>query len=107
MGVKKFGANKSIMKTLNSLGKTSTKVFIIGDGDAEAQKLKNATPITINDQRLEDVFFTFFLNEDSAYAMIARECWGETQSCFHSSDHYLVDGIITKMQKDYSLQEQI
>ncbi|MBI5236114.1 MAG: hypothetical protein HY886_07695 [Deltaproteobacteria bacterium] len=96
-----------MMSMLGHIGTLSTKVFVVGQGDDSFRDIKNATPIFIDDPRLKEVFFSFYLTEDSGYCLVCKENWGSTYSCFHSSDHYLVDGLINKFQVEYSLQEQL
>jgi hypothetical protein len=63
--------------------------------------------IPLNDERFSTVAFTFFINEDSAYAIVSKEGWSGTWSSFHTSDPVFVEGLITKLQRDYALQEQL
>ena len=94
-------------EALSSLAKSSTKVFIVGEDAHASEGIKNATAITLTDQRLGGGGFTFYLSEDSAYAVISKEAWGETHMCFHTSDPYVVEGLVTKFQRDFHLQEQL
>lgn len=96
-----------LIKNLGLAGVLATKVFLVGEGDNALWDIKNATPILLDDPRLRETFFTFFLNEDSGYGLISKENWGATYSCFHTADPYLVEGLITKFQSEYSLQEQL
>ncbi len=105
--VKDVDSNPPIVKTLRILGRTATKIFIVTDRETEDIDLKNATPVYIDDDRMGDKHFTFFLSEDSSYAFVSQETWGESLSCFHTSDPYLVEGLIARFQKDFSLQEQL
>ncbi|MBI5560293.1 MAG: hypothetical protein HY883_03370 [Deltaproteobacteria bacterium] len=112
IGTKRLSGAVPFKKELSSLGKTSTKIFLVGaaGGGGEGQEgldIRNVTTIHLTDHRIEGVYFTFFMNEDSSYALVARESWGDTHNCFHTSDPYVVEGIITKLQRDYSLQEQL
>jgi hypothetical protein len=111
-GILYFSARKispelPIVRALGETGITATKVFLAGKHEGNLVGFKNATPVYLDDPRLADTFFTFYLSEDSGYALILRENWGETYSCFHTSDPYLVEGLIYKFQTEYSLQEQL
>jgi len=96
-----------LLKSLNSAGALSAKVFLVGEGGSRSIEVKNATPILLDDPRLRETSFTFYLSEESGYALVCKENWGETFSCFHTSDEFLVEGLITKFQNEYSLQEQL
>lgn len=106
-GTRNLSASLPVVKNLNTAGTTATKVFLIGETENSAWEIKNAMPLTLDDPRLKEVFFTFILNEDTAYALICKENWGATFSCFHTADPVLVEGLITKFQNEYSLQEQL
>ncbi len=107
LAAKKISQGFPIMRNLNSAGKLSTKAFLVGEKEDNLWNIKNATPIVIDDPRLRETFFTFYLSEDAGYALIYRENWGSAFSCFHSADPYLVEGLISKFQREYSLQEQL
>jgi GGDEF domain-containing protein len=108
LGVKKITPDLRIKKVLDSIGTTATKIFIVGKGEKEERvEDKNFTSICLTDHRFKDTFFTFFLNEDVSYGIICKEAWGGGHSCFHTSDPYLVEGLVMKFQIDYFLQEQL
>lgn len=92
---------------LATAGKTNTKMFVVGTDRDRLKTIRNASIICFDDPRLSENFFTFYLGEDSGYAIVGRENWGETFSCFHTADEYLVEGLITKFQNEYQLQEQL
>ena len=103
----KISPELPIIRALGETGLTATRVFLAGKHEGNLVGFKNATPVYLEDPRLADTFFTFFLSEDSGYGLVLRENWGETYSCFHTSDPYLVEGLIYKFQTEYSLQEQL
>ena len=113
IGTKKITSDLPFKNHLDSIGKTSTKIFLVGEGVAgvagvgSALDIKNATTIALSDHRLETTYFTFYMSEDCAYALISKESWADTHNCFHTGDPYIVEGLITKLQRDYSLQEQL
>lgn len=94
-----------VLKALGSAGAIATRVFLVGEPEASASEVKNATQLPLNDPRLKEFLFTFFLSEDSGYALVCKENWGATFSCFHTADPVLVEGLISKFQGEYSLQE--
>lgn len=96
-----------VVKNLSSAGATATKVFLVGEGESGVWEIRNAMPLMLDDPRLRETFFTFFLSEDSAYALVCKENWGATISCFHTADPALVGGLISRFQNEYSLQEQL
>lgn len=108
LGVRKILPNLPILKAIDTIGTTSTKIFIVGEG-AEEKKwdMSKITPIYLSDARLLETFFLFFLGEDISYAVACKERWGEQYSCFHTVDPYLVEGLINKFQREYSLHEQL
>jgi len=108
LGVRKILPNLPVLKVLDTIGATSTKIFIVGEGAEEKKwNLPNMTPIYLSDARLLETFFLFFLGEDVSYAVACKERWGEQYSCFHTVDPYLIEGLINKFQREYSLQEQL
>jgi GGDEF domain-containing protein len=108
LGVKNVMGDLPVLKTLNAMGRTATNVFILGGGEKEETiETKSATTLSLTDLRLKQTYFTFFFNEDIAYALICKEAWGDAYTCFHTVDPYLVEGLIMKFQRDYSLQEQL
>ncbi len=107
IGAKKISKDLPIVDSLNSLGRTSTKIFLVGEGRQAGCDVKNATAIYLADHRLLTTYFTLFLSEDMAYGLICRESWGDAHNCFHTSDPYVVESLITKFQRDYTLQEQL
>jgi hypothetical protein len=106
-GTRNISASLPVVKMLSTAGSTATKVFLVGEGEGSVWEIRNAMPLLLDDPRLKETFFTFFLNEDTAYALICKENWGATYSCFHTADPVLVEGLITKFQNEYSLQEQL
>lgn len=104
---KRVSASLPFVKSLASAGTFATKVFLAGAREEGMGEVSNAKAEDIEDERLRETFLTLFLNEYSGYALACREGWGDTFSCFHSSDPYLVEGLINKFQKEYSLKEQL
>ncbi|MDP2689172.1 MAG: hypothetical protein Q8P48_03555, partial [Deltaproteobacteria bacterium] len=104
---KRISSSLPIIKSLGMAGNVAARVFLVGEAGPDLQEIKNATPVPLNDPRLKEIFFTFFLNEDTGYALVCREGWGGTLSCFHAADPVLVEGLITKFQGEYALGEQL
>lgn len=107
MGVKKFSDEMPIAKSIYSINKTATKIYIVGQGDKKKKEMGVAKVLILSDNRLLNTYFTLLLNEDMAYGIFCNESWGDAHSCFHTSDPYIVEALIEKFQKDYSLQEKL
>ncbi len=107
LGARKISPTLPVLKAVDTLGVTGTKIFIVGEGEEKRWSLSNATPVYLSDSRLLETFFVFFLGEDFSYAVACKERWGEQYSCFHTVDPYLIEGLINKFQKEYSLQGQL
>lgn len=107
LGARKITPTLPVLKAVDTLGATGTKIFIVGEGEEKKWNLSNATPVYLSDSRLLQTFFIFFLGEDFSYAVVCKERWGEQYSCFHTANPYLVEGLISKFQREYSLQEQL
>ncbi len=100
-------ADAPLIKAIEAAGAVSTRIFLVGQSDKSLRTVKNAAVLSIDDPRLNEMSFVFYLSEDSAYALLCRENWGATFSCFHTSDPFVVEGLISKFQNEYALQEQI
>ncbi|MEK7679563.1 MAG: hypothetical protein AAB356_05165, partial [Deltaproteobacteria bacterium] len=105
MNLKKVHGDHPVVRALNSSTPLAARIVLAGERDPDVGYIKNAASVYIDDERLRDTAFTFFLSEDSAYALICKETWGGAFSCFHTSDACLVDGLISKFQREYALQE--
>jgi hypothetical protein len=104
---KKISPDLPIVKVIKDAGNTATRIFLAGEYEKDILDFKNAAQVHMDDPRLNDTFFTFFLSEETGYALVLRENWGGTFSCYHTSDPYLVECLIVKFQREYSLQEQL
>jgi len=102
VSAKKISPSLPAVKGLAWAGATATKAFIAGERGEGSAEVKGASAIYLDDERLKETSLTFFLTEDSAYALICKEGWGGGFSCFHSSDPFLVEGLLLKFQKEYS-----
>lgn len=103
----KITTDMPILNTIATAGKTATKIFVVGTKKDPELEMRNATGITITDPRMSGFYFTFFINAKAAYAIICKEVWGDIYTCFHTSNPYIVEGLITKFQRDSMLQEQL
>ncbi|MFQ5329707.1 MAG: hypothetical protein ACE5D4_06950 [Thermodesulfobacteriota bacterium] len=103
----RFLSDKTLQRSMDGIGETNTKIFIIGEKGEDSVKLSHAIQIDLTDNRFLDTFFILLLRDDIAYAFIAREGWGGRVSCVHATEPYLITCLIEKLQRDYSLQEQL
>lgn len=106
-GTRNISGALPAVRRLGAAGAVATRVFLVGESGGSALDIPGAVPLVLDDPRLRETFFTFFFSEETAYALVCRENWGATFSCFHTSDPVLVEGLITKFQNEYSLQEQL
>lgn len=97
--------DEPVIRTLERIEHLSVKIFLICEDGANTREVRNGHRIIIDDPRLQELHMTFLLSEDSSYALICRESWGGSFTCFHTSDTTFVEGVITKLQSDFSLQE--
>ena len=104
---RKISASLPVAKGLAAVGPLASKIYLAGEAGDNIREIKNASLIILDDPRLKETFFTFYLTENSGYALVCKENWGATFSCFHTSDHYMVEGLINKFYKEYSLQEHL
>lgn len=107
LGARKITPNLPILKAPDSLGITAVKIFIVGEGEEKKWNMPNIIPLYLSDARLLETFFIFFLGEDISYTVVCKERWGEQYSCFHTVNPYVIEGLINKFQKEYSLQQQL
>jgi hypothetical protein len=103
---RKITPSMPVAKSLAVADGIATKVYLAGECDGSSREFRNAIPVNIDDPRLKDTFFSFFLNENSGYALVCKENWGATFSCYHTSDISIVEGLINKFYYEYSLHEQ-
>jgi len=103
----KFSQDMTAKRAVETLGETNTKVFILGGKGMEELASTHVIPINLTDSRFQDTFFLFLLRDDIAYAFIAREAWGGIASCVHMTEPFIITCLIEKLQRDYSLQEQL
>lgn len=106
-GARNLSSSLPAVKNLSAAGATATKIFLVGELENSVWESRNTMPLALDDPRLKEIFFTLLMSEETSYALICKENWGSTFSCFHTSDPVLVEGLITKFQSEYSLQEQL
>ncbi|MBI5287025.1 MAG: response regulator [Deltaproteobacteria bacterium] len=84
-------------------GSVMTKIFVVGK-----EKGWDTPNVTVlyqpHEHLLDNHFFILLMREDMAYALLCRE-EGKGFLCFHTVDPYLIDGLITKFQWNYSLED--
>lgn len=63
-------------------------------------------PIQVDDERLSKNRIYLYLSGDFAYGLIGRRM-GDLWDVFHTSDEYLIERLIYKVQEEYKLQLQL
>ena len=84
----------------------STYLFLLGGKDRIDWESQQLVPIYIDDERFTQVPFLLYLNDDQAYLLLSRPV-GDDLVGYHSSDPYLVENMIAKLQEHYQLQTRI
>ena len=79
------------------------KLFILGVSAFEPPPLPNLTQLELEDERLNQNLFLFYLGELSAYGFVGFLNAQGDGSGFHSADPVLVELMIHKLQKHYQL----
>jgi diguanylate cyclase (GGDEF)-like protein len=81
----------------------AARVYVLGRR-ADLDGHNALTPVFLEgDERISRHEFLLWLSETSAYALLQRRGRGATWG-FHTSDMAVVDGLISKLQAQYSLQ---
>lgn len=98
-----------VRNLVDAIGETNTKVFIISRNVDKKINVSNAIYLSLpdNDNHFKDTFFILLLRDDISYAFVSKEGWEGRLSCVHTIEPYLIMGLIEKLQRDYSLQEQL
>ncbi len=85
---------------------SSVKIYFLGHGGGERFDHGAFFPIKVEDEKLLINRACIYLTEDSAYALLGKKMengW----NVFHTSDEYLVERLIYKVQEEYKLQLQL
>ncbi len=101
----KITRQEPLVKKLQSIFENETKIYLVGDRENVDFDNNNIIVRDMKDQRLLETSFTLFMNKDVAYGVFSKESWGGVSTCFHTSDKFLVEGMITRLQRDYALEE--
>ncbi len=105
-GCSDFDAMKRSLRFVEQLEKTETSLLLLGGKKRANWDLHHVVPIHIDDRHFRQNAFLLYMNEDYAYALIARKV-GEELVGFHTSDFYFVENMIAKLQEQYQLRSQI
>ncbi|PLY02904.1 MAG: hypothetical protein C0624_07565 [Desulfuromonas sp.] len=89
-----------------AIEKTSTTVYLLGGDKRVSWDLQHIVPVHIPDTQFRKVHFLLYLSEDHAYGVFATEMQGDLVG-FHTSDFFLVENMVVKLQEQYQLQTQI
>ena len=105
-GCSDFEAMKRSLRFIEQLEKTETSLFLLGGKKRTNWDLHHVVPIHIDDRHFKQNAFLLYMNEDYAYALIARKV-GEELIGFHTSDFYFIENMVAKLQEQYQLRSQI
>lgn len=105
-GCADFESMKRSLRFVEQLEKTATSFFLLGGKKRANWNLHHVVPIHIKDRNFQQNVFLLYMNEDYAYALIARKI-GDELIGFHTSDFYFVENMIAKLQDQYQLRSQI
>lgn len=105
-GCSDFETMKRSLRFIDQLEKTETSLFLLGGKKRSNWDLHHVVPIHIDDRHFKQNAFLLYMNEDYAYALIARKV-GDELIGFHTSDFYFVENMIAKLQEQYQLRSQI
>jgi two-component system cell cycle response regulator len=86
--------------------RSATSLFLLGGRERTHLNFQRIVPIFIEDDRFRTTTFLFYLNEDTAYALLARE-QGEALFGYHTSDFFFVENMIDKLQQHYRLRDPL
>ena len=94
-----------LMGGIDRIREVKTKIYILGTGMGW-DGLPNISHISIEDERFERSPFMLFFRRDFAYGFFCMKI-GNRMKGYHTMDPFLVEGLIAKLQRQYSLQEQL
>jgi diguanylate cyclase (GGDEF)-like protein len=94
---------KQIFLSLGSEPGNGRKIYIIGRGGSTRFDSKNLLYVNAEDDLLRDREFVLCLKENGAYGLFATH--RQEEMCgFNTSDEWLVDSMVEKVQETYHLQ---
>lgn len=105
-GAGDFEPLRRTLQQVPGFDRGATYFFLLGGKDRIDWESQQLVPIYIDDERFTQVPFLFYLNDDQAYLLLARSV-GDDLVGYHSSDSYLVENMIAKLQEHYQLQTRI
>ena len=89
-----------------ALEKSATMIYLLGGDKRVNWDLQHVVPVYIPDAEFRKVNFLLYLSENHAYGIFATEMQGDLVG-FHTSDFFLVENMVVKLQEQYQLQTQI
>jgi CheY-like chemotaxis protein len=105
-GAGRFEPVRQTLQQVEGIEQGTTYFFLLGGGDQVEWDSQQIVPIPIADEHFAQMPFLIYLNEDQAYLFLARPM-GKELIGFHSSDFYLVENMIAKLQDQYKLQARL
>ncbi len=99
---------EALLQKDTTISKAATRVSVLGDmSGAHTLKELNINTLTIPTERAQAFQFILFLNDLSAYGLVAVHMKGETWRGLHTSHDMMVERLVFKLREEYSLQDQI
>lgn len=103
LGMETVSPKAPLCKKIAGIENLSTRVFIMGKRGEEEWNIPNITPVYLKDGE-KPLNVIIFLNEDGGYSFLGKRVDGDSIRSFHTSDVYLVEKLISKLQDHYFLQ---
>jgi len=83
---------------------SATSLFLLGGNRRVHWNYQHIVPIFLEEERFRHTTFLLYLNQDYAYALLARK-QGNALIGFHTSDFFFVENMIDKLQQHYRLRD--
>jgi len=103
IGLETVSPHEAFCKKIAPIENLYTRVFVLGKRGKEDWNIPNITPVYLKKGE-KPLMSIIFLNEDGGYAFIGKKTADNKIHAFHTSDIYLVEKLIEKLQAHYLLQ---
>ncbi len=111
LGLGEPEGSADLLARSKAVAETATRIFLLGEvsgapANDDAGEGRSITPVPLADERLRDHRFVLYLSEESAYAFYGRRD-GDGLLAFHTAERGLVESLIFKLQREYSLKREM